>query len=217
MILYGSDLSALCAKIAVVLAVKGIESEWRDPPSEASLKRYENIVWNTGIPAIVDGKFILSESDVIAEYLEESYPEPTLLPGDIISRSHIRYLSRYHDLYIEPPVRTLFGQLDPRKQDMDVILPVVEQLHLGLSNLEKLIKPQPYLASKTLSLADCGFPATLMQADIILDVLGMNSRSTTKILKWREMVEKNPAVESVMNEFRPTSIAGIERKLNMVG
>lgn len=217
MIIYGSEVSTLCAKVFVVAAAKGIKAEWQSSPGENLANKYKNIIWNINVPTLVDGKFVLSESDVIAEYLEESYPQPTLLPGDAKSRAYVRYFSRYHDLYIEPLVRKLFGQVDPRKQDMDVILPVVEQLHFGLTNLEKIIKPQPYLASGSFSLADSGFPATLMQAEAILDLFGMKPKPLQKIAKWQKTVEKHPAVKSVMKKFRRISIAEIDRKLNMFG
>ncbi len=217
MILYSSTISAPAAKIAIVIAAKGIEVERRDPPDGAGSEAYQKLVPSGAAPALVDGKFILNESEVIAEYLEETYPEPTLLPGNTKARAQIRYYARFHDLYVEPPVRALLRQMDPRIQDMDVILPAAEHLHQCLSELDTLSKPQPYLASDTLSLADCGFPITLMQADIMLDAMGMKPKQTRKIAKWRDALEAHPAVESVMKIWRPATIAWLEKTLNMAG
>ena len=80
-----------------------------------------------------------------------------------------------------------------------------------------LCKPQPYLASDSLSLADCGFPITLMQADIMLDAMGMKPKQTRKIAKWRDALEAHPAVESVMKIWRPATIAWLDKTLNMAG
>ena len=217
MIFYTSDVSVFGAKVAIVMAAKGIEAERRDPPGGEGSDEYRKLVPAGTCPALVDGTFVVSESEVIAEYLEEAYPEPTLMPGEAKLHSQIRFFSRFHDFYIEPPVRTLFRQVDPRIQDMDVVLSAAEQLHHRLAQLDALVKPQPYLATKTLSLADCGFPATLMQADIILEALGMKPKPTRKIAKWRDTLEAHPAVERVMKSFRPASIAWFESKLNMLG
>ena len=217
MIFYTSDISVFGAKVAIFMAAKGIEAERRDPPGGEGSDEYKSIVPTGTSPALVDGDFVVSESEVIAEYLEEAYPEPTLMPGDAKLRSKIRFFSRFHDIYIEPPVRTLFRQVDPRIQDMDVVLPAAEHLRYRLAQLDALAKPKPYLATKTLSLADCGFPATLMQADIILEALGMKPKPTRKLTKWRDTLEGHPAVEGVMKVFRPASLAWFESKLNMVG
>ena len=217
MILYSSTVSAPGAKVAIVIAAKGITVDRREPPDGAGSDAYQKLVPTGAAPALVDGKFILSDSEAIAEYLEEAYPEPTLLPGNAKARAQIRYYARFHDLYVEPPVRSLLRQMDPRIQDMDVILPAAEHLHQCLSELDSLSKPHPYIASDTLSLADCGFPITLMQADIMLDAMGMKPKMTRKIAKWRDALENDYAVESVMKIWRPATIAWLEKTLNMAG
>jgi hypothetical protein len=56
-----------------------------------------------------------------------------------------------------------------------------------------------------------------MQADIILDAIGMKPKTTRKIAKWRGALEVDPAVESVMKIWRPATIAWLEKTLNMSG
>jgi glutathione S-transferase len=217
MIFYSSRISAPGAKVAIVIAAKGIEAGRREPPGGAGSDAYQKLVPSGVVPALVDGTFVLNDSEVIAEYLEEAFPEPTLLPGDAKARAQIRYYARFHDLYIEPSVRALLRQLDPRIQDMDVILPAAEHLHQCLAEMDAHSKPHPYLAAKSLSLADCGFPITLMQADIALDALGMKPKATRKLANWRDTLEAHPAVESVMKIWRPATIAWLEKTLNISG
>jgi len=217
MILYSSTISSLGAKVAIVIAAKGIKVDRLEPPDGTGSDAYRKLVPTGANPALIDGKFILGDSEVIAEYLEEIYPEPPLLPGDKKTRAQIRYYARFHDLYVEPPVRSLLRQMDPRIQDMDVILPAVEHFHQSLSELDLHTKPHPYLTTDTLSLADCGFPITLMQADIMLDAMGMKLKVAPKIAKWRDVLEADPAVESVMKIWRPATITWLENILNMTG
>jgi maleylacetoacetate isomerase len=45
------------------------------------------------IPVLVDGNITLSQSVAILEYLEEKYPAPPLLPGDMQARAFARQLA----------------------------------------------------------------------------------------------------------------------------
>jgi maleylacetoacetate isomerase len=44
------------------------------------------------VPTLVDGDAVLHQSAAIIEYLDEIQPEPSLLPGDVATRSRIRAL-----------------------------------------------------------------------------------------------------------------------------
>lgn len=46
------------------------------------------------IPTVVDGDLTLGQSLAILEYLEESHPEPALLPADTTGRARVRALSQ---------------------------------------------------------------------------------------------------------------------------
>jgi maleylpyruvate isomerase len=45
------------------------------------------------VPALVDGEVTLSQSLAIIEYLDETHPEPPLLPADPVDRARVRALS----------------------------------------------------------------------------------------------------------------------------
>lgn len=42
------------------------------------------------VPAYVDGEVVLTQSIAILEYLEDTHPEPALLPGDPVLRARVR-------------------------------------------------------------------------------------------------------------------------------
>jgi glutathione S-transferase len=124
------------------------------------------------IPAIQDGDFILSEFDAVIEYLDEIYPEPTLLPGDAKARARQRFLSRFHDLWLEPHLRDTFIRRHPAELDPNVLASHLDSYQERLRQLDTLIDPKPYMASKTIRVDDCAFPSTFTFADILLPNLG---------------------------------------------
>ena len=85
--LYDADRCPYCARVRIALAEKGVEHETvvidlRDRPAWI----YD--LNATGrVPVLEEDAFVLPESAVIMEYLEERYPEPALLPADPAARS----------------------------------------------------------------------------------------------------------------------------------
>jgi glutathione S-transferase len=79
-----------CARVRITLAEKGIDYEG----IEIDLSDRPGWVFelnSTGrVPILDDGGFVLPESEVIMAYLEERFPEPALLNGDLRDRALAR-------------------------------------------------------------------------------------------------------------------------------
>ena len=60
------------------------------------------------VPTLDTGSGLLSQSLAICEYLEETFPEPSLLPPDPLARAHVRSLRAGRCLR-HPPDRKLEG------------------------------------------------------------------------------------------------------------
>src|SRR5262249_6572977 len=88
--LYDADRCPYCARARITLAEKGVEYETvtidlADRPDWI----YEKNPLGK-VPVLEEGAFVLPESDVIMEYLEDRYPEPALLPPDPAQRALVR-------------------------------------------------------------------------------------------------------------------------------
>ena len=76
-----------CARVRIALAEKGVTYE----PVEIDLANRPAWLYEKNpagrVPVLEEDTFVLPESVVIMEYLEERYPEPALLPADPATRA----------------------------------------------------------------------------------------------------------------------------------
>ncbi|HEY6052559.1 MAG TPA: glutathione S-transferase family protein [Gaiellaceae bacterium] len=88
--LYDAPRCPYCARVRIMLAEKGIPYD----PVEIDLDDRPAWIYEknaTGrVPVIEEGDWVLPESAVILEYLEERFPEPALLPADPADRAAVR-------------------------------------------------------------------------------------------------------------------------------
>jgi RNA polymerase-associated protein len=80
--LYDADRCPFCARVRIVLAEKGVEYE----VVEVDLDDRPAWIYDKNplgrVPVFEEDDFVLPESAVINEYLEERWPEPALWPSD---------------------------------------------------------------------------------------------------------------------------------------
>ena len=202
MILYATALSSYSAKVRIALMVKQVDFEERLPPGGYGSAQYRSIVPMGTLPTIQIGDWTLSESEAINEYLEETYPQPAMLPRDLALRASVRFLCRFHDLYLEPPVRALFAHVKPAgRVDAQVALRHAEIAQRAL-RLAEWSQPQPYLLTSHISLADCGPLVTLPLAQQVLAACGQPLELPHRLQAWLEQASLHPAVESALAPWR---------------
>ncbi|MDZ4736004.1 MAG: glutathione S-transferase family protein [Rhodospirillaceae bacterium] len=106
------------------------------------------------VPTIVDNGFAIWESSAIAEYLEERYPQKSLLPGDAKQRANARRLVAEADSYVARFMGKLSDLTIYRAEpgSRSEIEPVQKEILEELMLLEAQVG-EPYLLGD-LSLAD---------------------------------------------------------------
>jgi glutathione S-transferase len=118
----------------------------------------------------------LSETTAILEYLEEAYPEHPLLPQDPIARAKVRQVIKVLELYIELSARRLLPvALMGGEANADTVTEVKAALERGITALNDICTPSPYLCGDTLTLADiyCRYAMAIPQL-VGPKVLGMD-------------------------------------------
>ncbi len=94
---YDAPRCPYCARARIVLSEKGVEYE----TVEIDLSDRPEWIYEKNplgkVPILEEGDFVLPESEVIMEYLEERYPEPALLPSDPAERALVRLVINRFD------------------------------------------------------------------------------------------------------------------------
>ncbi len=88
--LYSARDSVHCHRIRLILAAKGVSYDLvlvdRAKPPEDLI----DLNPTQSLPTLVDRDLVLYETSVVAEYLDERYPHPPLMPIDPLSRARLR-------------------------------------------------------------------------------------------------------------------------------
>lgn len=212
-ILYCNDVSGYCCKVRIVLAHKRIAWDERAPPDGYGSAAYRAIVPAGTIPALVHGDLTLSESEAIVEYLDEAWPDPPMLPGSPAARARLRQLSRFHDSRLEPPLRALFAHVHPASRDGAASAAALDLYAKRLEDLAAIASPAPLLAGGRLSLADCGYPATLMLGRGMAAAFGRALRLPPAIAAYEQALAAHPSVAPALTRCRAATEAWFAAKL----
>jgi glutathione S-transferase len=145
----------------------------------------------------VDGE-ILTELNVIFDYLEDSQLKFPMYPSDPFERAKVKELIRIVELYIDAPARrhvgaTYFGApVEPTA--FKEVRPVVEN---GLRALLKVAKFDPYIAGENFTFADIAayFHINFAQMNMVKIYDWDMVSDTTPLADYLQLVGKRPSVK----------------------
>jgi glutathione S-transferase len=178
--LYDADRCPYCARARIALAEKGVEHEvvavdLTDRPAWIYEKN------ETGrVPVLEEDAWLLPESSVILEYLEERYPEPPLLPADPGERAHARVLIFRHDDFTGPYYALRRGEDG-----------AAERFDAQLAKLDGVLSRQEWLTGRTYGLADIAYVPWVLRARDVLDV---SLDSFPALRSWLDRLAERPAI-----------------------
>ena len=112
------------------------------------------------IPVFRDGPIELFETSAILRYIEEAFPGPSLLPGNIRDRARCEQWVSAINCYVDGPLvrRYVLPYVFPTgadgRPDRAVIDATVKEMPGILATLDKAYGARDWLAGRTLSMAD---------------------------------------------------------------
>ncbi len=199
--LYNMNLSNFATKSRLVIYEKGLNVEMVTPDSHSP--EYLKINPLGKIPTLdADGTVIL-ESEVINEYLEEKYPTPALMPKSPEARAKVRVLSRFHDLYLEPPLRAMFGQLNPKTRDAKLVDEKLADIATRLDQLDRMLPESGFACGNDFTLADCAIAPTMFFITNLTPAFGAPSpfAGRPRLEAWWKHVQTRPSVKKGLGEM----------------
>jgi maleylacetoacetate isomerase/maleylpyruvate isomerase len=103
--LYHYFRSSASYRVRIALALKGLDAELLPVHllrNEQLAEAFAAIAPARLVPLLVDDEVLLSQSMAIIEYLDETHPSPSLLPGNAAARARIRALAQDMACEIHP-------------------------------------------------------------------------------------------------------------------
>lgn len=192
--LYGYGPSSHSRKVRAALMEKGLEfSRINIDLSKKEQKSLEYLKIHPfgQVPALDDEGFILYDSTVINEYLEDEYPYPPLMPKDSEGRAQVRLMEDLRDSHFNPAAGQLNREL--RKPDGERDQKIIEQARGKITEcfdrLEKELAGREYLAGE-FSLADIAFYPNIDTLDRIQVQVDAKYKN---ILAWIARLKARPS------------------------
>jgi glutathione S-transferase len=179
--LYDAPRCPYCARVRIVLAEKGIPYETTTIDlSNRPRWLLEHNPPDGRVPVLEEEGWVLPESAVIDEYLEERYPEPPLWPADAGERAAGRLLVFRFDDFGDAYYALRRGE------------PGAEAgLAAEVEALDTLLAATPFLTGRAFGLADISYLPWLLR---LRDLLGVSLAPYPAVLRWLEACAERPSV-----------------------
>jgi glutathione S-transferase len=183
--LYDADRCPYCARVRIVLAEKGIEYE----TVEIDLDDRPSWIYEKNplgrVPVLEEDAFVLPESVVIDEYLEERYPEPPLWPDDPAERAFGRLLVFRFDQLSKPYYALRRGDEGAR-----------ERVDAELAKLDAILQAQPFLSGRAYGLADIAYVPWILRGR---DRMGIELDRFAALNDWLGRLAERPAIAAELD------------------
>ena len=163
--LYTFPPSTNSRKVRIALLEKGLEFERINVDlSKREQKNPEYLKINPfgQIPALNDEGFIVYDSTIINEYLEDEYPYPSLMPKDSEGRARARMLEDFRDGHFNPYFVHIIYELRKPEGERDTtrVDNAKAEIVKAFDRIEMELNRKEYLAGP-FSLADTAFMSNI--------------------------------------------------------
>ncbi|HEY1426241.1 MAG TPA: glutathione S-transferase family protein [Caulobacteraceae bacterium] len=173
--LYSGDLSPYSARVRMQIYAKGLSDIAIERPASFGTPKFREQFPIGRIPVLdIDGD-MMPESEVIAEYLEEVYPQPSLLGATPRETAHIRTLARLGDIYLMNNMFMLSPQTRASTRNEGIVELLGGQVVRNVKALDRMIGRDGFACCGRLTLADCALTPALFLVENVLPSAGLDN------------------------------------------
>lgn len=207
--LYQADLSPFAARIRIQLRAKGIEDfDFALPPGGLASDEYKEINPTGKIPFLDLGEAGIAESAVICEYIEDKWPEPSLLPSNAEARAQVRLLVQCVDMYVTTPMFKTIPLLENLAESKEALGLLLADVKAGLGYVNEYrnrsgLAGARYAIGDQLTLADGAIASALFFVINYAEaVLGLDNAVPAELLELSEALQDDPHVAEALREIQ---------------
>lgn len=192
MTLYSGSTDPYSHRCRIVLYEKDMDFEVIDVDMHNKPEEIASISPTGKMPVLVERDLVLTEANIINEYIDERFPHPQLMPPDPVMRARARLVlfNFERDLYTH--VDTLEHSLGKGSDKAR------QEIRDSLSQLTPILTKQKYLMNDEFSMLDVAIAPLLWR----LEHYGIElPKMAAPVLKYRERLFSRPAF---INALTPT-------------
>jgi glutathione S-transferase len=240
--LYHNDMSVCAQKVRLCLAEKDLAYEAKHLNlREGDQKRPEYLALNPNgyVPTLVHDAFVVCESTVICEYLDDAFPDPPLKPADAKGGARMRGFTKFIDAAIFPATGTVsmsiafHHQYRPEMYDrMEKARPgwlanlrqlqkgtenpafpaAIKRLDKMIADMDRALAEGQWLAGETYSLADVAYAPYVTRLDHLKFLGGMIAQRPRVAAWYDRMRARKPYQSALADWFNPKYLPLMDEK-----
>jgi RNA polymerase-associated protein len=195
MTLYSGSTDPYSHRCRIVLFEKDMDFEVIDVDMHNKPEEIASISPTGKMPVLVERDLILTESNIINEYIDERFPHPQLMPPDPVMRARARLVLFNFEQDLFSHVNTLEHSLSKASDKARA------EIRDSLSQLTPILTKQKFLMNDEFSMLDVAIAPLLWR----LEHYGIElPKVAAPVLKYRERLFSRPAF---INALTPTEKA----------
>ncbi len=187
--LYSGSVDPFSHRCRIVLFEKGMDFEVIDV--DLANKTEDLAVLNPygSVPVLVERDLVLSEANIINEYIDERFPHPQLMPADPVMRARAR-------LFLHNFEQDLFSHIkDLESEDEERIVKARKTVRDNLTQLVPIFSKRDYLLGEEYSMLDVAVTPLLWR----LEHYGIEMpNQAAPLLKYAERLFSRPLYADAM-------------------
>ena len=212
--LYSGDLSPYSARVRMQIYAKGLTEIAIERPATFGTPKFREEFPIGRIPVLdIDGD-MMPESEVIAEYLEEMFPTPSMLGATPRETAHIRTIARVGDIYILNNMFMLSGQSRAETRNQGIIDLLGGQVTRNIKALDRMIGRDGFACCSRLTMADCALVPALFMVENVLPSTGLEDpipKRGNVAAYWAAIQQNEHAAKTLVELHR-----GLEERREMI-
>lgn len=187
--LYSHSTNPLSHRCRIVLFEKGMDFEVIDVDMDNKPDELTTLSPYVDSPVLIERNLVLTDPNIINEYIDERFPHPQLMPPDPIMRARARLFLKDFENQLFIHMTDLEGTDTAKKNK------AIKNITEGLLQLVPILNKQPYLLYDEYSMLDVAMAPLLWR----LDHYGIKLPTSAKpLMKYADSLFNRPLFDEAM-------------------